>query len=281
MPTECCWAMPQVRSSNGGVCPRPCQLSACLSRGFSSTCPPLLTAYTSLQTSLGCTARWDMEWLDWLADACFSLPGVLGFHPLPGTRQHRELSLRARREYNEERFKPAEQRDPERVRQLRIQDLRLGIEEGEVNPLLAPFAAAAQQWRWSCPALHHRWPHAIQFTAMQFRVACLELKFREWQAAAARAACCAGSKCAHRRLAASCAARARFYRVRARQAQEELSAALERRPIRIVELARIELPARVVEEMRGVPATDLCAACAAGAGELEGCVGVWECGRAA
>ena len=83
-----------------------------------------------------------MEWLDWLADACFSLPGVLGFHPLPGTRQHRELSLRARREFNEERFKPAEQRDPERVRQLRIQDLRLGIEEGEVNPLLALCAAA-------------------------------------------------------------------------------------------------------------------------------------------
>ena len=218
-----------------------------------------------------------MEWLDWLADACFSLPGVLGFHPLPGTRQHRELSLRARREYNEERFKPAEQRDPERVRQLRIQDLRLGIEEGEVNPLLAPFAAAAQQWRWSCPALHHRWPHAIQFTAMQFRVACLELKFREWQAAAARAACCAGSKCAHRRLAASCAARARFYRVRARQAQEELSAALERRPIRIVELARIELPARVVEEMRGVPATDLCAACHTQL-ELVSLRAVWECG---
>ena len=43
-------------------------------------------------------------------------------------------------------------------------------------------------------------------------------------------------------------------------AQEELSAELERRSIRIVELAGIELPARVVEEMRGVPATDLCVA---------------------
>ena len=83
-----------------------------------------------------------MEWLDWLAGACYALPGVLGFHPLPGTRQHRELTLRVRREFNEERFKPAEQRDPERVRQLRIQDLRLGIEEGEVNPLLALCAAA-------------------------------------------------------------------------------------------------------------------------------------------
>ena len=83
-----------------------------------------------------------MDWLDWLADACFALRGVLGFHPAPGTRQHRELSLRVRREFNEERFKPAEERDQERVRQLRIQDLRLGIEEGEVKPLLAPCVAA-------------------------------------------------------------------------------------------------------------------------------------------
>ena len=31
--------------------------------------------------------------------------------------------------------------------------------------------------------------------------------------------------------------------------------------MRIVELTRIELPEEVLEEMRGVPAIDLCAAC--------------------
>ena len=115
---------------------------------------------------------------------------------------------------------------------------------------------------------------------MQFCAARLERNFREWQVAAAQAACCAGSTSAHRRVAASCAARARFYRVRARQAQEELSAALERRPIRIVELARIELPARVVEEMRGVPVTDLCAACHKQLELVSLRAEVWECGRA-
>ncbi len=66
---------------------------------------------------------------------------------------------------------------------------------------------------------------------------------------------------AYRRIAASCAARAQFYRIRNQQAQEELSAALERRPIEIKELCSIDLPAHVVEEMSKVPATDLCAVC--------------------
>ncbi len=81
-----------------------------------------------------------MEWVEWVADACFSLPSVLfGFHPVPGTKLHRELSLRARREFNEERFKPAEQQDPERLRQLRMRNLKLGIEQAQVNALqLAP-----------------------------------------------------------------------------------------------------------------------------------------------
>ena len=79
-----------------------------------------------------------------------------------------------------------------------------------------------------------------------------------WQVTAT---CCLGGSRANRRIAASCAARAKFYRTRLQQAREELSAALERRPARVVALSRLELPERVVQEMRRVPAMDLCAAC--------------------
>lgn len=95
----------------------------------------------------------------------------------------------------------------------------------------------------------------------QFAATVLEGNSRGWHAAAGWSTCCAGARHACRRLAALCAARAAWYRSRQQQAQEELSASLEQRPMRIVELTRIELPEEVLEEMRGVPAIDLCAAC--------------------
>ena len=67
--------------------------------------------------------------MQWLADACSTLAGLWDTPPAPGTKQHREWNQRVRRELNEERFKPEGQRNPERVRQLRMQELRLGIED--------------------------------------------------------------------------------------------------------------------------------------------------------
>ncbi|EFN51396.1 hypothetical protein CHLNCDRAFT_141024 [Chlorella variabilis] len=117
--------------------------------------------------------------MQWLANVCSGLAGLFAAQPrapAPGTNEHLELRVQVRREFLAERAKPPEQRDVERALQLRIQELRLGIEDCE-------------------------------------------------------------------------------------QAREELSAALERRPARVVALSRLELPERVVQEMRRVPAMDLCAAC--------------------
>ncbi len=78
-----------------------------------------------------------MEWLNWFVGTVRSR---FKSHPAPGTKLHRELRMRARREFKEERFKPAEQRDPDRLRQLRIQGLKLGIEQAQVKALLARLA---------------------------------------------------------------------------------------------------------------------------------------------
>ena len=74
--------------------------------------------------------------MQWLANVYSGLAGLFAAQPraaAPGTVEHHELRASVRREFLEERAKPPEQRDPERVVQLRIQELRLGIEECEVR----------------------------------------------------------------------------------------------------------------------------------------------------
>ncbi|EFN56380.1 hypothetical protein CHLNCDRAFT_57621 [Chlorella variabilis] len=112
---------------------------------------------------------------------CPSSNALEGKHPAQadgrqlGKDEHLELRMAVRQAFREELAKPPGQRDPQRVRDLCVQGLRLIIEDCELH--------------------------------------------------------------------------------------EKLSAALERRPIRLVAVAHLELPQGTLEEMRGVPAMDLCSTC--------------------
>jgi hypothetical protein len=86
---------------------------------------------------------------------------------------------------------------------------------------------------------------------------------RNWTKAEKPPACkgCAGSAVVVQRLAASCAARAAYWRARYTQASEELRAGRERRRARVVAIARLEVDDKAVAALRAVPPCDLCVAC--------------------
>ena len=89
--------------------------------------------------------------MQWLANVCSGLAGLFAAQPrapAPGTNEHLELRVQVRREFLAERAKPPEQRDVERALQLRIQELRLGIEDCEV-------LSGWFEWLPSCRR-HHR-----------------------------------------------------------------------------------------------------------------------------
>ncbi len=85
----------------------------------------------------------------------------------------------------------------------------------------------------------------------------------DWTKAEKLPACkgCAGSRVVVQRLAASCAARAAYWRARYTQASEELRAGRERRRACVVAIARLEVDDKAVAALRAVPPCDLCTAC--------------------
>jgi hypothetical protein len=86
---------------------------------------------------------------------------------------------------------------------------------------------------------------------------------RNWTKAEKPPACkgCTGSAVVVQRLAASCAARAAYWRARYTQASEELRAGRERRRARVVAIARLEVDDKAVAALRAVPPCDVCVAC--------------------
>ena len=78
--------------------------------------------------------------MQWLQNVCSGLAGLFAAQPrapAQGSGEHFELRMVVRQGLREERAKPPEQRDPQRLLQLRIQGLQLGIEECEVRGLSA------------------------------------------------------------------------------------------------------------------------------------------------
>ena len=74
--------------------------------------------------------------MQWLANVCSGLAGLFEAQPrapVPCTDEHLELRMAVRQAFREELAKPPGQRDPQRVRDLCVQGLRLSIEDCEVR----------------------------------------------------------------------------------------------------------------------------------------------------